>query len=170
MSEVIENMIDQIMQKNYAAANDAFKADMDSRIESALDRETTIIAGQVYNDHERVEIGLDGEVDVTEEFTDEDLEEFLEGLDQDDVNAICEAEEVESLDELSGAKLGQYMVKNRANYKKAEKDYDDTVMATGKLDKAKARKSSRTMQKRRHGENRAVDKLRGSSFTKVHAT
>lgn len=81
-------------------------------------------------------------------------------------------EEVE-LDEISGAKIGTYLIKARKSEadldKKIDKEYDKDDFNTPE-NKAVRKKLSRTMNKRRWGQSKAMDKLTGSSFAKVHAT
>jgi len=159
----IESMIDKIMDKNYSGAADDFAAEMADRVTSALDNEKATVAAEIYGEayHE----------DPLEGMSDEEIEEVLEGMSDEEFQEMLDEDGVDSLDELSGKTLGSYMVKNRASHKKAEKDYEDAVINSGdKVNKTKARKASRTMHKRRKGEERAIDKLRGSGFAKVHAT
>lgn len=77
-------------------------------------------------------------------------------------------EEVE-LDEVSGAKLGAYMVKARKSAEDARKK-DDESYNNPETDNKEYRKPLRkTIRKREHGMGRAVDKLHGNSWAKVPA-
>jgi hypothetical protein len=116
---------------------------------------------------ERVRLALEAKMgdEIEEDFElDEEFEEDLE-LDESE----------DQLDEISGSKLGSYYVKARKSKDDAIdkqsklftalKTKDDIPAVTAK-NKALARKISN----RGRGMSRAMDKLAGSGFAKVHAT
>ena len=80
-------------------------------------------------------------------------------------------EEVEQIDEISAAKIGTYIVKARKSEadldKKIDKSFDDDDTPENK---AKRKTLSRTMNNRRWGQGKAMDKLTGNSFAKVPAS
>jgi dGTP triphosphohydrolase len=86
----------------------------------------------------------------TAEETDEDLDE-----------------EVEELDELSGKTLGSYVVKASKDSAASMKKREDAIDAG---DRDTARKMGMRARKHEHGSRKAIDKLTGSGFAKVHAT
>lgn len=77
-------------------------------------------------------------------------------------------EEVE-LDEVSGAKLGAYMVKARKSQASAEKKIDDSFDEPENDNKEYRKPLRHTTNKRRWGIGKANDKLHGSSWAKVPA-
>lgn len=80
-------------------------------------------------------------------------------------------EEVDQIDEISGAKLGTYMIKARKSEAELDKKRDDSYDKPNTPENKAERKAiSRTLNKRRWGHSKALDKLTGSSFAKVHAT
>lgn len=80
-------------------------------------------------------------------------------------------EEVDQIDEISGAKLGTYMIKARKSEAELDKKRDDSYDKPNTPENKAERKAiSRTLNKRRWGHGKALDKLTGSSFAKVHAT
>lgn len=80
-------------------------------------------------------------------------------------------EGVEELDEISGAKLGTYMIKARKSEAELDKKRDDSYDKPNTPENKAERKAiSRTLNKRRWGQGKALDKLTGSSFGKVPAT
>jgi len=96
----------------------------------------------------------------------EEKQEALGELTEAQVDAITQ---LLNLDEISASKLGRYASKAVKSGKKAEKDMDDSFVGDD-MDKAKFKKGQRTMMKRNKGVDRALDKIKGSSFVKVHAT
>jgi ribosomal protein L21E len=80
-------------------------------------------------------------------------------------------EEVDQIDEISGAKLGTYLIKARKSEAELDKKRDDSYDKPNTPENKAERKAiSRTLNKRRWGHGKALDKLTGSSFAKVHAT
>ena len=80
-------------------------------------------------------------------------------------------EETEQIDEISGAKLGTYLIKARKSEAELDKKRDDSYDKPNTPENKAERKAiSRTLNKRRWGHGKALDKLTGSSFAKVHAT
>ena len=80
-------------------------------------------------------------------------------------------EEVEQIDEISGAKLGTYLIKSRKSEAELDKKRDDSYDKPNTPENKAERKAiSRTLNKRRWGQGKALDKLTGSSFGKVPAT
>ena len=77
-------------------------------------------------------------------------------------------EEVE-LDEVSGAKLGAYMVKARKSAEDARKKDDDSYNSPETDNKEYRKPLRKTIRKREHGAGLAMDKLKGSSWAKVPA-
>ena len=80
-------------------------------------------------------------------------------------------EEAEQIDEISGAKIGTYLIKARKSEaeldKKRDASYDDENTPENKIYR---KKLTTAMNKRRWGQSKAMDKLTGSSFAKVPAT
>ena len=80
-------------------------------------------------------------------------------------------EEAEQIDEISGAKIGTYLIKARKSEaeldKKRDASYDDEDTPENKVYR---KKLTTAMNKRRWGQGKAMDKLTGSSFAKVPAT
>lgn len=99
-----------------------------------------------------------------------DLEESKDEDDEDeDDDEMCE--EIDQIDEISGAKLGTYMIKARKSEAELDKKRDDSYDKPNTPENKAERKAiSRTLNKRRWGHSKALDKLTGSSFAKVHAT
>ena len=91
---------------------------------------------------------------VENAFTAEEVEEDLD-------------EEVEELDELSGKTLGSYVVKASKDSAASMKKREDAIDAG---DRDTARKMGMRARKHEHGSRKAIDKLTGSGFAKVHAT
>ena len=166
----ITGMIDKIMAKDYAGANGDFNTEMATRLETALDQEKTIVAGEIYNDLDRVEISNDGDVDevVREEFTDEEIDEFISEMTDEEAEEICVAEGVETLDEISGATLGSYIVKARKD-QNVQRDKAAKALANKEGEKA-FNTAKRKMYNRSRGERDAISKVTGSFSKKVHAT
>lgn len=80
-------------------------------------------------------------------------------------------EEVEQIDEISGAKVGTYLIKARKSEAELDKKRDDSYDKPNTPENKAERKAiSRTLNKRRWGQGKALDKLTGSSFAKVPAT
>ncbi len=108
------------------------------------------------------------EVDLDEAKADdsEDDESTEEDDDEEDMK-----EEVEQIDEISGAKIGTYLIKARKSEaeldKKRDASYDKEDTPENKVERKKLTKA---MNKRRWGQGKAMDKLTGSSFAKVPAT
>lgn len=102
-----------------------------------------------------------------------DLEEAKksEKDDEEDEDEMCE--DVDQIDEISGAKIGSYIIKARKSGddldKKMDKEYDKDDYDTPE-NKASRKNLSRQINKRRWGQSKAMDKLTGSSFAKVPAT
>lgn len=107
------------------------------------------------------------EVDLDEAKDDsEDDESTEEDDDEEDMK-----EEAEQIDEISGAKLGTYMIKARKSEAELDKKRDDSYDKPNTPENKAERKAiSRTLNKRRWGHGKALDKLTGSSFAKVPAT
>lgn len=79
--------------------------------------------------------------------------------------------EAEQIDEISGAKLGTYLIKARKSEAELDKKRDDSYDKPNTPENKAERKAiSRTLNKRRWGYGKALDKLTGSSFGKVPAT
>lgn len=108
------------------------------------------------------------------------FEETLKGLLNDRMDDAVEQyaesitfEEVDQIDEISGAKIGTYLIKARKSEadldKKIDKEYDKDDFNTPE-NKAVRKGLSRKLNKRRWGQGKAMDKLTGSSFAKVPAT
>lgn len=97
------------------------------------------------------------------------LDESKDEDDEDEDDEMCE--EVDQIDEISGAKLGTYMIKARKSEAELDKKRDDSYDKPNTPENKAERKAiSRTLNKRRWGHGKALDKLTGSSFAKVHAT
>ena len=98
----------------------------------------------------------------------EDDESTEEDDDEEDMK-----EEVE-LDEVSGATLGSYYVKARKSKDAAQSAMADThksIKSADDVPAAIAKNSAlqKTVSKRNRGMSRAMEKLTGSAFSKVHA-
>ena len=97
-----------------------------------------------------------------------DLEEAkAKKEDDDDEDEMCE--DVDQIDEVSGAKLGAYIVKARKSEAEARKKDDDSFDAPENDNKEYRKPIRKVIRKREYGQSLANDKLRGSSWAKVHA-
>lgn len=75
MSEHISNMIDKIMEKDFAGANESFGDLMAGRVSDALDTEKVVIAAEIYNDVDREEAMAEAAEKHGMEITLDELEE-----------------------------------------------------------------------------------------------
>lgn len=108
------------------------------------------------------------EVDLEEAKADKEDEEDEDEEDEDE-DEMCE--EVEQIDEISGAKVGTYLIKARKSEEELDKKQDDSYDKPNTPENKAERKAIRQkLNKRRWGQGKAMDKLTASSFAKVPAT
>jgi 5'-3' exonuclease len=100
----------------------------------------------------RVAAALESKINESKDEDDEDEDD-----DEDD------EDEEEELDEVSGAKLGSYMVKARKSEADADKMIDKSFDEPENDNKAYRKPLSRTMNARRLGQRLAMSKLRGDA-------
>jgi hypothetical protein len=86
-----------------------------------------------------------------------------ESNDEDDDDDDEDEDDEEELDEVSGAKLGSYMVKARKSEADADKKIDKSFDEPENDNKAYRKPLSRTMNARRLGQRLAMSKLRGDA-------
>ncbi len=179
MSKTIETLIAQILDKDFTSANATFDALMNERIAVEMDEQEKIIAAKIYNDIDLednvAEAKKDDEEDDEDEEDDSDSDDENEDDDEDEEpKSKKKMKEDTKLDELSGATLGSYYVKAKKS-RDDSKEKAQSVFKRGMKakDVMKAQdtynKHSDTYNKRQKGMNKAMDKLTGSGFAKVHA-
>lgn len=144
----VRDLIAAAFNKDAASFEDTLNVVMQEKMAAAVQAR---FSPAVYEE----EINLDESKDEDDE--DEDDDEMCEEIDQ--------------IDEISGAKLGTYMIKARKSEAELDKKRDDSYDKPNTPENKAERKAiSRTLNKRRWGHGKALDKLTGSSFAKVHAT
>lgn len=154
----LKDLIAAAFNKDATAFESAFSSVMKEKVASAID--SRFLA--------REELELD---EAKDEEDDEDEDEEDDDSEDDDEDEKGMKEEVEQIDEISGAKLGTYMIKARKSEAELDKKRDDSYDKPNTPENKAERKAiSRTLNKRRWGQGKALDKLTGSSFGKVPAT
>jgi len=79
----IEDMIDQIGEKDFANANDEFESIIRSKIQDAIEQQKIAVAGKIWNgDEEQLELELDDEDLAELDAAEAEAEEY----DDDDEN------------------------------------------------------------------------------------
>lgn len=147
----LKDLIAAAFNKDATAFESAFSSVMKEKVASAIDSQ--FLAREEY------------ELEEAKKDDDEDEDEE----DDKDEDEMCE--ESEQIDEISGAKIGTYMIKARKSEAELDKKRDDSYDKPNTPENKAERKAiSRTLNKRRWGQGKAMDKLTGSSFAKVPAT
>jgi hypothetical protein len=153
----LKDLIAAAFNKDATSFESAFSSIMKERVASAID--SRFLAREEY------------ELDEAKEEDDEDEDEEDDDSEDDDEDEKGMKEEVDQIDEISGAKLGTYMIKARKSEAELDKKRDDSYDKPNTPEnKAERKVISRTLNKRRWGHGKALDKLTGSSFAKVPAT
>jgi hypothetical protein len=152
----IKDLIAAAFNKDASAFESAFSSEMKEKVGAAIDSRFLT----------REELELDEAKDEDEDENGDSTSDEDNDEDEEDMK-----EEAEELDEISGAKIGTYMIKARKSEaeldKKRDASYDEPNTPENK---AARKKLSASLSKRRWGQGKAMDKLTGSSFAKVPAT
>ena len=146
----LKDLIAAAFNKDATAFESAFSSVMQAKVASAID--SRFLARE--------------EFDLEEAKDDEDEEDDDSEEDDDEEDM---KEEVEQIDEISGAKLGAYMVKSRKSQEDAETKDNESYDDPARDNKEYRRAQRRVIRKRQWGQGKAMDKLTGSSFAKVTA-
>ena len=155
----IKDLIAAAFNKDATSFESAFSSVMKEKVAAAID--SRFLA--------REQLELDEAKD--EEDDEEDDSNGDDSSDEDNEDEKDMKEEVDQIDEISGAKLGTYMIKARKSEAELDKKRDDSYDKPNTPENKAERKAiSRTLNKRRWGQGKALDKLTGSSFGKVPAT
>ena len=86
--EDIETLIDAIGQQDFVNANNMFNELIADRMTAALDQEKIAVAGQIFNGVEdtddELEMVADNDYDDIDDFSDEEIEDTLEEIEDDE--------------------------------------------------------------------------------------
>lgn len=74
----IENMIDSILDKNFKDAGDIFNNELSAKLQDAIDDKKVALADVMFN-------GKEEETFDDIEITDEDIEEYMEDIEDEDI-------------------------------------------------------------------------------------
>lgn len=158
----IKDLIAAAFNKDAVSFESAFSSAMKEKVAAAID--SRFLAREEFDLEEAKD-----EEDDDEDEDDSNGDDSSDEDNEDDEKGM--KEEVEELDEISGAKLGTYMIKARKSEAELDKKRDDSYDKPNTPENKAERKAiSRTLNKRRWGQGKALDKLTGSSFGKVPAT
>ncbi len=150
----LKDLIAAAFNKDATAFESAFSSVMQAKVASAID--SRFLAREEFDLEESKE-------------DDEDEDEEDDDSEEDDEDEKGMKEEVEQIDEISGAKLGSYMVKSRKSQEDAETKDNESYDDPARDNKEYRRAQRRVIRKRQWGQGKAMDKLTGSSFAKVSA-